>query len=137
MKNLIKHILIVLAVTGALFTSCKKDFLNTKPQTEVPSEDTWKDGALASAFVNNIYTGLRNGGFEEQMLASLSDETVFTHPGRSINIINEGTLGPTNTGWSDSTYVWGAMYNKIRSCNVALQNLAPAPIDQALKGRLQ
>jgi hypothetical protein len=137
MKNLIKHILIVLAVTGALFTSCKKDFLNTKPQTEVPSEDTWKDGALASAFVNNIYTGLRNGGFEEQMLASLSDETVFTHPGRSINIINEGTLGPTNTGWSDSTYVWGAMYNKIRSCNVALQNLPAASIDQSLKGRLQ
>jgi hypothetical protein len=137
MKNLIKHILIVLAVTGVLFTSCKKDFLNTKPQTEVPSEDTWKDGALATAFVNNIYTGLRNGGFEEQMLASLSDETVFTHPGRSINIINEGTLGPTNTGWSDSTYVWGGMYNKIRSCNVALQSLPSATIDQALKGRLQ
>jgi len=137
MKKLIKHILLVLTVAGALFTSCKKDFLNTKPQTEVPSEDTWKDGALASAFVNNIYTGLRNGGFEEQMLASLSDETVFTHPGRSINIINEGTLGPTNTGWSDSTYVWGAMYNKIRSCNVALQNLTAAPIDQSLKGRLR
>ena len=137
MKNLIKHILTVLIVSGALLTSCKKDFLNTKPLTEVPSEDTWKDGALSAAFVNEIYNGLGNGGFDEQELASLSDEAVFTHPGRSINVINEGTVGPTNIGWTNNTYEWGSMYNRIRTCNVALQNLAKAPIDQSLKERLQ
>ncbi|MGN8070405.1 RagB/SusD family nutrient uptake outer membrane protein [Mucilaginibacter sp. SG564] len=137
MKNLIKPILTVLIVSGALLTSCKKDFLNTKPLTEVPSEDTWKDGALSTAFVNEIYNGLGNGGFDEQELASLSDEAVFTHPGRSINIVNEGTLGPSNIGWTNNTYEWGSMYNRIRTCNVALQNLAKAPIDQSLKERLQ
>jgi hypothetical protein len=137
MKNLIKHILIICIVSGTLLTACKKDFLNTKPLTEVPSDDTWKDGALSAAFVNEIYNGLGNGGFDEQMLASLSDEAVFTHPGRSINVINEGTVGPTNIGWTNNTYEWGSMYNRIRSCNVALQNLAAAPIDQSLKERLQ
>lgn len=137
MKNLIKPILTVLIVSGALLTSCKKDFLNTKPLTEVPSEDTWKDGALSAAFVNEIYNGLGNGGFDEQELASLSDEAVFTHPGRGINIINEGTVGPSNIGWTNNTYEWGSMYNRIRTCNVALQNLAKAPIDQSLKARLQ
>ncbi|MDN5288792.1 MAG: RagB/SusD family nutrient uptake outer membrane protein [Mucilaginibacter sp.] len=137
MKNLIKHILIIFIVSGTLLTACKKDFLNTKPLTEVPSDDTWKDGALSAAFVNEIYNGLGNGGFDEQMLASLSDEAVFTHPGRSINVINEGTVGPTNIGWTNNTYEWGSMYNRIRSCNVALQNLATAPIDQSLKARLQ
>jgi hypothetical protein len=137
MKNLIKHILTVLIVSLALLTSCKKDFLNTKPLTEVPSEDTWKNGALSAAFVNEIYNGLGNGGFDEQELASLSDEAVFTHPGRSINVINEGTVGPTNIGWTNNTYEWGSMYNRIRACNVALQNLAKAPIDQSLKERLQ
>jgi hypothetical protein len=137
MKNLIKHILILFIVSGTLLTACKKDFLNTKPLTEVPSDDTWKDGALSAAFVNEIYNGLGNGGFDEQMLASLTDEAVFTHPGRSINVINEGTVGPTNIGWTNNTYEWGSMYNRIRSCNVALQNLAAAPIDQSLKERLQ
>ena len=137
MKNSIKHILILFIVSGTLLTACKKDFLNTKPLTEVPSDDTWKDGSLSAAFVNEIYNGLGNGGFDEQMLASLSDEAVFTHPGRSINVINEGTVGPTNIGWTNNTYEWGSMYNRIRSCNVALQNLAPAPIDQSLKDRLR
>jgi len=137
MKNLIKNILTVLIVSGALLTSCKKDFLNTKPLTEVPSEDTWKNGALSAAFVNEIYNGLGNGGFDEQELASLSDEAVFTHPGRGINIINEGTVGPSNIGWTNNTYEWGSMYNRIRSCNVTLQNLVSSPIDQSLKERLQ
>lgn len=137
MKNLIKHTLTVLIVSGALLTSCKKDFLNTKPLTEVPSEDTWKDGALSAAFVNEIYNGLGNGGFDEQELASLSDEAVFTHPGRGINIINEGTVGPSNIGWTNNTYEWGSMYNRIGTCNVALQNLVKSTIDQSLKERLQ
>ncbi|MEZ2334325.1 RagB/SusD family nutrient uptake outer membrane protein [Mucilaginibacter sp. RCC_168] len=137
MKNLIKPILTVLIVSGALLTSCKKDFLNTKPLTEVRSEDTWKNDNLSAAFVNEIYNGLGNGGFDEQELASLSDEAVFTHPGRNINIINEGTVGPSNIGWTNNTYEWGSMYNRIRTCNVALQNLVSAPINQSLKERLQ
>jgi hypothetical protein len=137
MKNSIKHILIILIVSGALFTSCKKEFLNTKPLIEVSSADAWKDGSLSAAFVNNIYNGLGNGGFDEQMLSSLSDESVFTHPGRGINTINEGTLGPTNTGWTNNTYEWGSMYSRIRACNVALENLSTSTIDKSLKERLQ
>ncbi|MDB5000688.1 MAG: RagB/SusD protein [Mucilaginibacter sp.] len=137
MKNSIKHILIILIVSGALFTSCKKEFLNTKPLVEVSSADAWKDGSLSAAFVNNIYNGLGNGGFDEQMLSSLSDESVFTHPGRGINTINEGTLGPTNTGWTNNTYEWGSMYGRIRACNVALENLSTSTIDKSLKERLQ
>src|SRR6185312_7916955 len=106
--------------------SCKKDFLSTIPQTSISSALTWTDGALSEAFVTNIYNGLGNGGWSEQQLASLSDETVFVHPGRGINTINEGTLNPSNTGWQDATYEWGNMYNYIRPCNVALENLKTA-----------
>lgn len=137
MKNVLKHISIGLIVSGAFFSSCKKDFLNTKPLTEVPSADVWKDGSLSAAFVNEIYNGLGNGGFDEQMNSSLTDETEFTHPGRGINTINEGTLGPTNTGWTNNTYEWGNMYSRIRACNLALLNLKTSTIDATLKGRLQ
>ncbi|HRP32543.1 MAG TPA: RagB/SusD family nutrient uptake outer membrane protein [Agriterribacter sp.] len=136
MTRRLNKLYFLLIITLGLF-SCNKDFLNTKPLGEVSSEDVWKDGALTQAFVNNIYNGLGNGGFDEQMLASLSDEAVFTHTGRSINTVNEGSLSPSNTGWVSGTYSWSSMYSRIRSCNVALENIATATFDdQALKDRL-
>ncbi len=121
-----------------LLGSCKKDFLNTKPLTSISSALVWTDGALSEAFITNIYNGLGNGGWSEQELASLSDEAVFVHPGRGINTINEGTLSPSNLGWMDATYEWGNMYNYIRPCNVALENLKTATFsDTALNSRLQ
>jgi starch-binding outer membrane protein, SusD/RagB family len=124
--------------------SCNRDFLDTKPLDKVPSEDAWKDGALAEAFITGIYTGLGQGGFDEQMLASLSDEAVFTHPSRGINVVNEGTLNPSNIGWENVNYRWGKdggnndMYAKIRQCNMALENLRTASFDdKPLNDRLQ
>ncbi|HEY4110112.1 MAG TPA: RagB/SusD family nutrient uptake outer membrane protein [Puia sp.] len=121
-----------------LFAACSKKFLNTQPLNQISSEDTWKDGGLAAAFVTNIYNGLANGGFFEQELASLSDESVFVHPGRGINTINEGTLSPSNLGWIDPTNYWDSLYYRIRSANVALENLRNTTItDNALVQRLQ
>jgi len=93
---------------------------------------------LAESFVTNIYNGLGNGGWDEQQLASLSDETVFVHPGRGINTINEGTLNPSNLGWVSNTYEWGNMYGYIRDCNLSLENLKTATFDNpTLNERLQ
>lgn len=129
MKNIrnsfLSTIMVLMTIAG-MFSSCKKDFLDTKSLTTVPSSDTWKDAALAEAFVTGIYRGLGVGGFEEQMLASLSDESVFTHAGRGINTINEGTLNPSNLGWQSGTYEWTSMYNNIRTANVALESLPTA-----------
>lgn len=138
MKKLSINNLILSAGTLLLFASCNKDFLNTIPQTSISSALTWTDGSLSEAFVTNIYRGLGNGGWYEQQLASLSDETVFVHPGRNINTVNEGTLNPSNPGWQDGTYEWGNMYNYIRPCNVALENLRTATFDNKdLNDRLQ
>lgn len=126
--------------------SCKKDFLNTTPLTTVASSETWKDAAFSEAFVNGIYfssdgrgnRGLGNGGLDEQMLSSLSDESIFTHAGRGINTVNEGTLNPSNLGWTNYTYEWQNMYEKIRSAILALENLPTATFDNpTLKDRLR
>lgn len=129
----------MIILSGNLFLmACSKDFLNTKPLSQIAASDTWKDGGLSEAFVTDIYNGLGNGGFDEQQLSALSDEAVFVHPGRGINTINEGTLGPTNLGWVSNTYEWGAMYTKIRATNVALENLKTATFsDTVLNHRLQ
>lgn len=109
-----------------VFSSCKKDFLNTSPLDEVPSDVAWTDPGLSEAFVNGAYAGLGNGGFDEQMLASLTDEAVFTHAGRGINTINEGNLNPSNLGWVGPTYEWNTMYRSIRATNLGLEKLGTA-----------
>ncbi|MCO5237974.1 MAG: RagB/SusD family nutrient uptake outer membrane protein [Chitinophagaceae bacterium] len=118
----------LILLTAILF-GCNKDFLDRRPLGEVSSADVWKDGPLSEAFITNIYGGLGLGGFNEQMLASLSDEAIFTHADRNINTINEGSASPTNPGWVNSTYEWTSMYNWIRTCNVALVELESATFD--------
>ena len=137
MKQSIKSFLII-AVLASIISSCKKDFLDTQPLDQISSAVVWTDGALAEAFVNEIYNGLGQGGFDEQMLSSLTDETMFTHAGRGINTINEGTLNPSNLGWVSGTYEWGSMFRRIRATNVALANLKIAKFDdKVLNDRLQ
>lgn len=129
-------------LSAGLF-SCSTDFLNTKPLDQVSSDVVWTDAALSTAFVNGVYNnqnnqGLGMGGFDEQMLASLSDEAIFTHAGRGINTVNEGLLSPDNVGWVGSTYDWGVMYKQIRAANTALENLPVATFDDPeLNERLQ
>ncbi|MEP1258526.1 MAG: RagB/SusD family nutrient uptake outer membrane protein, partial [Algoriphagus sp.] len=88
MKNNLKQILLILTACFTLL-SCDNDFLNTDPLGEISQAAVWTDPALADAFVTGIYQGLGNGGFDEQMLASLTDGAIFTHPGRGITTITE------------------------------------------------
>ena len=131
--------LFILSISALLFlASCKKDFLNLTPKNQISSDLTWGDGALSQVYVNGCYAQLYGGGFSEQMLASLSDEAVFTHTGRSINTVNEGSLNPSNLGWVDGTYDWANMYNAIRACNLGLININAEGSfsDSSLKRRL-
>ncbi len=99
--------ILALSVVSALVitTSCNDDFVNTKPLSELSAEAVWTDAALAEAFVTEIYAGFGNvGGFEEQMLASLTDETMFTHPGRSITTITESRSNPADIGWVNGNH---------------------------------
>ena len=125
---------ILLAFMAVPF-SCDTDFLNTTPLNRVPDETTWNDGPLSQAFVYGIYSYLGYGGFEEQMLAAYTDEAMFTHAGRRIEIHTQGTESPSNLAWTSPTYAWtdpdntnrAPMWEAIRSANVAIANLPDAP----------
>jgi starch-binding outer membrane protein, SusD/RagB family len=106
------------------FTSCNDDFVNTEPLSELSQSAVWSDAALAEAFVTEIYAGFNNGGFEEQSLSSLTDEAIFTHPGRGITTITEGRSNPEDIGWVSTNLRWSSMYSRIRAANLALENLA-------------
>jgi starch-binding outer membrane protein, SusD/RagB family len=119
----IKAILLVMMAGVLVYISCKKDFLDTQPLDKISAEATWKDGPLSEAFVFNVYSFLGYGGFEEQALAGLTDEAMFTHSGRNINTFNEGSETPSNLAWQSPTYEWGRMFLAIRQANIALENL--------------
>lgn len=121
--NKFKKILASAVIAGFAVTSCNDDFVNTSPLDQVSEAAVWSDAALAEAFVTELYGGLGNGGFDEQMNASLTDETAFTHPGRNITTITESRSNPADPGWINGTLSWGNMYSRIRACNLALQNL--------------
>lgn len=114
---------LAIALLTLTFWSCDEDFLNTRPLGEVSEEDAWTDAGLAQAFVTEIYGGLVMGGFAEQALASLTDEALFTHPGRNINVVTEARSNPQNPGWIDASRYWLNLYNRLRSANIAIENL--------------
>jgi len=119
----------IVLVSMILPISCNQDFLNTEPQDRISDEATWGDGPLSQAFVFNIYSFLGYGGFEEQMLACITDEAMFTHAGRNIDTFTEGAESPSSRAWISTTYAWENMYSAIREANVALQELPESTFD--------
>lgn len=127
----------LLVLMALIQVSCNDDFLNTEPLDKISSEATWADGPLAEAFIFNVYSFLGYGGFEEQSLASITDEAMFTHAGRNINTFTEGSETPSNLAWFSGTYNWNQMYSAIRQANVAIDRLPTATFSNAeLKDRL-
>lgn len=121
-----RYVIIALSVFGTVFTSCNDSFVNTKPLDQLSESVVWTDPSLADAFVTELYGGLGVGGFNEQMLASLTDEASFTHPGRNITTITESRSQPADPGWINGTLSWQNMYTRIRACNLAIENLKKA-----------
>lgn len=129
---------IVFCLLSLVVFGCNDDFVNTKPLDQLGESTVWTDASLAEAFVSEIYAGFGNGGFDEQMNASLTDETIFTHPGRNITTITESRSNPANPGWINGTLSWGNMYLRIRACNLALSNLeAPKFTNPVLVDRMK
>ena len=129
---------VVFCLLSLVVFGCNDDFVNTKPLDQLAESAVWTDASLAEAFVSEIYAGFGNGGFDEQMNASLTDETIFTHPGRNITTITESRSNPESPGWINGTLSWGNMFLRIRACNVALSNLeAPKFTNPVLVDRMK
>src|SRR5690606_34846955 len=121
--------IIYMVLMGMVCMSCNDDFVSTQPLGEVPEEVVWADGALAEAFIFEIYNGLGVGGFYEQQMASLTDEALFTHPGRGINTVTEARSNDANQGYILETYRFDLMYTRIRATNIAIANLHAPQFD--------
>jgi hypothetical protein len=133
MKTFIKNISIVTVAWGVLFTSCKKEFLNTTPLNSASSATTWADPNLSEAYVTELYNGLHNGQLDQENQDCQTDNALYNFGKQDIM---EGNISPSNLGVANSTYEWNEMYARIRSANIALEQLAKSPIDKSLVDRL-
>ena len=140
MKSINKYIYTIAIVYIVSFApGCKKDFMALTPPNQISAELVWNDPALAQAFVSEIYNGLSVGGFSEQMLSSVSDESMFTHPNRGIDLVNASIINATTLGWVDNTWGYNQMYNRIRACNLTIERLSGGEngiTDQNVKDKL-
>ncbi|PHN01461.1 RagB/SusD family nutrient uptake outer membrane protein [Flavilitoribacter nigricans] len=135
--NLNKSFYLLILLAAILPLSCDQDFLNTEPLDKISSEATWADGPLSEAFIFNVYSYLGYGGFEEEGLAAVTDEAMFTHAGRGIDVITEGSISPSNLGNQRVHPQWGELYLAIRQANIAIERLPTSTFDNdELRDRL-
>ncbi|GAA4307643.1 RagB/SusD family nutrient uptake outer membrane protein [Compostibacter hankyongensis] len=126
MKFKIKSIVVAAFLSTLLLSACNQDFVNTQPLNQASEGVVWSDGGLVEAFVTGIYGGLQQGGFAEEMLASTTDESMFTHPYDLLSM-TESLVSASDLRWLNRDAFngrWDKMYLRIRACNVALQHLA-------------
>lgn len=133
MKTFIRNISIITVVSGVLITSCKKDFLNTKPLNQPSAALTWSDPNLSESFVTDLYNGLASGVMAQENQDVRTDNALYNFGKQSIM---EGNISPANLGDIYDPYEWNHVYARIRSANIALEQLAKSPIDKALADRL-
>lgn len=126
--------LIVLVFVIAL-ASCKKDFLETKPLSEISQLDVWSDPTLTETFVNGIYNRL-----DEPLIKYSRSIFVDESQRRSNNSVlnfNKSLLTPDQVpGWvggnTDPFMSWIPLYSSIRSCNLFFANINTVPDDNTL-----
>jgi hypothetical protein len=134
MKTFLRNISAIIVVSGVLLASCKKDFLSTKPLNQASASTTWSDPNLSTAFVTELYNGLSTGLLDQMNNDCLTDNALYNFGKQDIM---EGNVSPDHLSGLQDRYEWNAMYARIRSANISLENLAKAPLDSALVNRLK
>ena len=124
----------ITALSGALLTSCKKDFLNTTPLNQASAALTWSDPNLSEAYVTELYNGLHDAELNQESMDCITDNALYNFGKQDIM---EANISPSNLGWVNNTYEYGEMYARIRSANIALEQLAKSSIDKTLVDRLK
>lgn len=121
MKNILSTCGIIMCVM-VLITSCKKDFLDTKPSTEFSGNDVWNDPNLIQAFVNGIYLNVDNptNGGDGLLKAEFVDE--MQDQWFSFFEFNNSLITPDDLAkWPHED--WAKLYKNIRACNVFFEKI--------------
>ncbi|MCD2422633.1 RagB/SusD family nutrient uptake outer membrane protein [Niabella pedocola] len=119
-----KRISYILLATTLLGVSCKKEFLQRNPQTNVTKEEFFNTPADLETYTNGLYTQLRATWADVFIGDKFSDDiSVFTGGSEVDNFIRGGITPATVGGWNT--------WNQLRSINYMLDNAGKTTGDQA------
>ncbi|SFM81200.1 Starch-binding associating with outer membrane [Chitinophaga sp. YR627] len=143
-----KHIFYsIIALAGATFASCKKDYLDVVPTDRVADVTILSDSSLFNDYVINRYMSIKlqdkegegtnpgfGRGFEYAMWCSASDEAIYNNDDNTW-LMQRGLLAPENTGIAGT--IWGRSYRSIRECNYGLNNIMQVQMSDGLRNKLR
>lgn len=114
-----KQQIALLVVGFTCLASCKKDFLDTKIDTNATPETIITDRATLYTFGNAFYASLPNGftAIDNNLFATVSDEAQQTQPVNQSQVFNEGVLN-ANSNPDEGSYK--RLYEGIRAANFYL-----------------
>lgn len=108
-----------------LATSCKKDFLNTAPKTNLPIEQAFSSPARILSQVNGMYSGLKSGQFYGGRYLIYNDirgeEFVVNKPNGVTGLDTWRHNLTSNT--NEVVNLWTAAYVAINRANLVLEGL--------------
>lgn len=130
-----KKILIII-VAICMFTSCKKELLDTKPYSQIASENMWTTDNLTDQGITGVYALLRYGmvsGGASGLELYQMDALGFTGQTSGAESIMTGTVTPSNGYFSSH---WQNLYEGIQRANDAIKNIPlKSPSAAAKKAR--
>jgi hypothetical protein len=126
MKNY-KAIILILLCSLFITPACKKEFLNTKPLSEIASSDVFSDPSLAQSYINGIYLNMHKS-LQKRMKAVYCDEGHRRDDNSALSFNQCQLSTDVIPSWAHET--WGDLYSNIRRCNVFLEQIQQANFEK-------
>ncbi|SOD94672.1 RagB/SusD family nutrient uptake outer membrane protein [Spirosoma fluviale] len=120
----INYILVpfMLVVSGALFTACDRELLDTVPNDRLSESLFWKTESDAKLAVNSLYTDL-----DEANIFSWDALTDIAHVNQPFDIQSYVEQGQYDATSAKVFTEWSNAYKGIRACNYFLENVSKVP----------
>jgi hypothetical protein len=131
--------------------SCQKDLLNKQPLDQYSDANVWKDSALITRYLDDIYSNMITpydyvgySSFINQGIlpADLTDEAKSNFQGSEADLVNAGqynaATGIFDVFWSSpsSYFRQNGVYENVRKCNLFISYLPTMPLSVPTKAQL-
>jgi hypothetical protein len=104
-----------------VFSSCRKDFLNREPLSDISDDTFWTTEEQLTLALNGLYANIKNDN--TVAMDQMGDNSINSTTTDNYRLIGSGNYGVDLGTVNDE---WRNMYTGIRQCNVFLQNYQKA-----------
>lgn len=139
------YIVLSIVCASTLFSSCRKNILDTEPLGSFSDPAVWKDEALIGTFVSNTYRIMPHDFRYSAALGMGCVTDELFKRGGSADFINSGNITPSNLGllnyWNNDVNAAGvgqgtAYWPAITKCNLFFDRIESSPVAQAAKNQM-